>query len=76
MNLDLNVPREIGCDTDARGDTGRRTVFRNEQFGIIHRVVTRGENPLNWVGLRVKVFAFPNSEINIFETYDTSCERH
>ena len=27
---------------------------------------------MNWVGLRVKVFAFPNSEWDIFETYEAA----
>ena len=33
-------------------------------------MIERGGDPLNWVGLWVKVFAFPNSERDIFETYE------
>ena len=39
-----------GCDAADRGDAGRRTVLRNEQFAIIHRVIFGGDDPLNWVG--------------------------
>ena len=54
-----------GCDTADRGDTGARTVLRNQQFARIHRVIFGGADPLNWVGLRVKVFAFPNTSTSV-----------
>ncbi len=58
-----------GCEAEDRGDTGRRSVLRNEQFAIIHRVIERGNDPRAWVGLRVKLFAFPGSKKDVGETY-------
>jgi len=59
-----------GCDAADRGDAGRRNLLRNEQFATIHRVIFGGADPLAWVGLRVKVFAFPNSEMHVRATYE------
>jgi hypothetical protein len=63
-----------GCDAADRGDAGRRTVLRNEQFERLHRVIFGGANPAAWVGLRVKVFAFPNTSTSVRETYNESRE--
>jgi hypothetical protein len=60
-----------GCAADDRGDTGSRNVLRNQQFAIIHRVLEGGADPLAWVGLRIKVFAFPNETMDIWTTYNT-----
>jgi hypothetical protein len=60
-----------GCDAADRADTGSRNVLRNQQFAIIHRVLERGADPLAWVGLRIKVFAFPNKTMDIWTTYNT-----
>ena len=58
-----------GCEAGDRGDAGARNVLRNEQFAKIHRVIEGGNDPLAWVGLRVKVFAFPGSTKDVGETY-------
>ena len=58
-----------GCEAGDRGDAGARNVLRNEQFARIHRVIEAGNDPLAWVGLRVKVFAFPGSTKDVGETY-------
>lgn len=58
-----------GCEAEDRGDAGRRNVLRNEQFARIHRVIERGDDPRAWVGLRVKLFAFPGSKKDVGETY-------
>jgi hypothetical protein len=63
-----------GCETSDRADAGQRTVLRNEHFAIIHRVLERGDDPRAWVGLRVKVFAFPTSRQSVRRTYETSKE--
>ena len=59
-----------GCAEGDRADPGRRNVLRNEQFAIIHRVITAGDDAENWEGLRVKVFAFPTSKKPIGEAYE------
>jgi hypothetical protein len=61
-----------GCDANDRADAGLRNVLRNEQFAIIHRVLEGRDDPAVWVGLRVKVFAFPTSRVSVGETYQTS----
>ena len=61
-----------GCDTADRGDAGARTVLRNEQFARLHRVIFGGADPAAWAGLRVKVFAFPNTSTSVSKTYDES----
>ena len=69
-----------GCCSSDRRDAGRRTFQRNEQFAIIHRVLSSAKSSKSsesseqaWVGLRVKVFAFPNSSMNMKTTYEASC---
>jgi len=61
-----------GCAAADRGDAGRRTVLRNEQFAVLHRVLERGDDPRAWVGLRVKVFAFPNHSRHVRATYESA----
>jgi hypothetical protein len=63
-----------GCDARDRADAGRRNVLRNEQFAIIHRVLERKDDATVWVGLRVKVFAFPTSKEDVQTTYFDSRE--
>jgi len=76
-----------GCSASDRKDAGRRTFQRNEQFAIIHRVLAGARSSDSsrkdpekakaheqaWVGLRVKVFAFPNNSMDMQTTYETSC---
>jgi hypothetical protein len=64
-----------GCESAARGDTGLRTVLRNKQFATLNLVQPKGQfakprDPRLWVGLRVKVFAFPNNDMEIWKTYE------
>jgi hypothetical protein len=60
-----------GCAADDRESTGSRNVLRNQQFAILHRVIFGGDDPRAWVGLRIKVFAFPTDKREIWETYET-----
>jgi hypothetical protein len=46
--------------------------LRNEQFARLHRVIFGGGDPAAWEGLRVKVFAFPNTSTNVWKTYNES----
>jgi hypothetical protein len=63
-----------GCNADDRTDPGRRTFLRNQQFAILERVTKHRNDPLAWVGLRIKVFAFPNQDLSMQETYETCKE--
>jgi len=72
-----------GCSASDREDAGRRTLQRNEQFAIIHRVLAGARTSKSsrddtaheqaWIGLRVKVFAFPNNSMSMQTTYEASC---
>jgi hypothetical protein len=64
-----------GCSGAERGDVGRRTARRNEQFAVLHRVLEGAQtgDPQAWVGLRVKIFSFPNSTTDVGTTYEASC---
>lgn len=57
-----------GCAHEDKGDVGRRTVLRNEQFKILNKIFRGG--PDAWYGLRVKLFAFPDSTMTMRDTYD------
>jgi hypothetical protein len=63
-----------GCNVDDRTDPGSRTLLRNTQFKILEKVTKHRNDPLAWVGLRIKVFAFPNRDLSMQETYDTCKE--
>jgi hypothetical protein len=60
------------CSDEERGDVGLRTARRNEQFAVLHRVLET-RDPQAWVGLRVKIFSFPNSTMDVGTTYEASC---
>jgi hypothetical protein len=47
-----------GCTKSDRNDTDRRTLLRNQQFKILNQIF-HNKGPEAWVGLRVKIFAFP-----------------
>jgi hypothetical protein len=66
------VPCFYGCSAAERGDVGLRTAQRNEQFAVLHRVLET-RDPQAWVGLRVKIFSFPNSTTDVGTTYEASC---
>lgn len=57
-----------GCKPALRLDEGKRNISRNEAFAAICRIF-KSKNPEVWNGLRVKIFSFPTSEMNIQNTY-------
>jgi hypothetical protein len=50
-----------GCPKDDRKHTERRNLLRNQQFKMIQfaKLGNINSDPQYWVGLRVKIFAFP-----------------
>ena len=48
-----------GCNKSDRNNTNKRTELRNQQFKILNKIFHKNKGPEAWVGLRVKIFAFP-----------------
>lgn len=55
------------CLRDYRLDTDKRTWARNEQFKLLQKIWTRSEEAFE--GLRVKIFAFPQSKQTMWDTF-------
>jgi len=59
------------CALEDQNDADQRTVLRNKQFSILNKVFRGG--PDAWYGLRIKIFAFPGSDLTMKDSYDFYC---
>jgi len=64
------VTNFTGCAEDDRTDKDKRNKMRNEQFSRLNRVLhDKHGNKDVWDGLRVKIFSFPHSSMDLTDTH-------